>query len=173
MRTPEEIMKGGAVIVNAGIKDESRAQGHYLTGGLENSLSYVVGKLGPLRILTGTAVDYTRFVNNGVAAGRVPYSPGSRSGAGTSQYIEGLRQFWILRGKSDKEALALAFATANKHKQEGMPTSASKRYSSTGQRTGMIEAAMTKKEQELDAYMSVGFDNLVETVFQKCKSETI
>ncbi|WPV66288.1 hypothetical protein [Chitinophaga sp. LS1] len=173
MNTPEEVMKGGAFIVNAGIKAESRAQGHYLTGGMESSLSYVVGKFGSFRILSASAVEYTRFVNNGVAAGRVPYSPGAHTGAGTSKYIEGLRQFFILRGKSDKDALAFAFATANKHKQQGMPTTASNRFSSTGQRTGMIEAAMTKKEQELDAYMSVNFDRLVEQNFQKCKSETI
>jgi hypothetical protein len=171
IRTPEEIMKGGSAIIEAGIREESRAQGHYLTGGMENSLSSIAGRIGLLRILTGTAVEYTRFVNNGVSAGRVPFQQGS--GAGKSAYIEGLRQFFILKGLSPKEALGAAFATAKTHKKEGMPSKGSYRYSSTGSRTGMIEAAMTKKEPLLDAHMATGFDNLVEDIFQKCKSETV
>lgn len=171
IRTPEEVMKGGAKIMDDGIREESRAQGHYLTGAMENSLSHIAGRLGPFRILTGTAVEYTRFVNNGVAAGRIPFKQGS--GAGKSAYIEGLRQFFILKGLSDKEALSAAFATAKTHQKEGMPSRRSYAHSSTGQRTGMIEAAMTKKEQQLDAYMSDGFDNLIEQQFQKSKSETV
>lgn len=171
IRTPEEIMKGGSAIIEAGIREESRAQGHHLTGAMENSLSYVTGRLGPLRILTGTAAEYTRFVNYGVGSGRVPFQQGS--GAGKSLYIEGLTKFFMLRGLGPKEAMGAAFATAKTHKKEGMPSKGSYRYSSTGSRTGMIEAAMTKKEPLLDAHMATGFDNLVEEVFQKNKSETI
>lgn len=172
IRTPEDIMKGGAAIIETGIREESKAQGHYLTGAMESSLSYVTGRLGPLRILTGTGVDYTHYVNNGVATDRIPFRQGS--GVKTSAYIEGLKQFFILRkGLSEKEALSAAIATAKVHKKEGMPSKASYAYSSNGERTGMIEAAITKKEPILDAYMSNAFDNMVEDIFQKCKSETV
>jgi hypothetical protein len=172
MTTPEEIMKGGAKIIETGIREESRAQGHHLTGAMENSMSSIAGRLGPSRILTGTAVDYTRYVNNGVASGRIPFQQGS--GAGKSAYIEGLQRFFMLRkGLNEKEALSAAIATAKVHKKEGMPTKGSYAYSSNGERTGMIEAAVTKKEPLLDAHISTGFDNLVEQIFQKCKSETI
>jgi len=171
MRTLIELLLGGQKIVEAGIREESRAQGHYLTGAMEQSMSSVIGRMGTMRILTGTAVDYARYVNNGVKPGRIPFKEGS--GAGKSAYIEGLRQFFILKGLSDKEALSAAIATAKTHKKEGMPSKASYKYSSTGQRTGMIETAMTKKEPVLDAYMSNGFDNLIEFEFQKTKSETV
>ncbi|MVT11373.1 hypothetical protein [Chitinophaga tropicalis] len=171
IRTPEEVMKGGAAIVEAGIKEESRAQGHYLTGAMQNSLSVVAGRFANARVVFGTAVDYTHYVNKGVAAGKIPFQQGS--GAGKSAYIEGLRQFFILKGLSDKEALGAAFATAKTHKKEGMPSKGSYAHSSTGQRTGMIETAMRKKEPQLDAHMSTGFDSLVEYEFQKCKSETV
>jgi hypothetical protein len=172
MRTPEEVLRGGAVIVESGIRDESRAQGHYLTGGMEKSLSHIAGKFGPFRLLTGTGVDYANFVNSGVSAGRVPFKEGS--GAGTSKYIEGLKQFFKIRkGLDDKEALSAAIATAKVHKKEGMPTRSSYQYSSTGSRTGMIETAMTKVEPKLDAHIITGFDNLVNDIFDRCKSETV
>jgi hypothetical protein len=170
-KTPEEIMKRGAEIVETGIREESRAQGHYLTGSMQQSLSTVVGRIGSMRVLYGTAVDYTRFVNNGVSSSRIPFA--ERSGAGKSAYIEGLRRFFVLKGLSDKEALSAAIATAKTHKKEGMPSRGSYAHSSNGKRTGMIEDAMTKKEPQLDAHMSTGFDNLVESIFQRNKSETV
>jgi len=172
MRSPEEILRGGAGIIEAGIKEESRAQGHYLTGGLEKSLSHIAGKFGPFRMLTGTGVSYANVLNYGVTAARVPFKEGS--GAGTSQYIEGLKQFFMTRkGLGEKEALSAAIATAKVHKKEGMPTRASYQYSSTGARTGMIEIAMRKVEPRLDAHIVTGFDNLVSDVFARVKSETV
>lgn len=171
-KTPEEVMKGGAAIINAGIKDESRAQGHYLTGGMEKSLSSVAGRFGPFRILVASGVDYTNYVNGGVTAARVPFKEGS--GAKTSKYIEGLKSYFMLRkGLGEKEALSAAIATAKVHKKEGMPTRSSYSFSSTGARTGMIEATFNKKQQQLDAHMFNGFDELVEREFQRNKSETI
>lgn len=171
MKTPEDILREGAGIIEEGVREESKAQGHYLTGAMENSLSSVAGKFGPIRMLTGTAVEYTQYVNNGVSAGRIPFKQGS--GAGTSQYIAGLTAFWKLRGLSDKEALSAAFATAKTHKKEGMPSKGSYSHSSTGQRTSMIEIAITKKEKQLDTHIINGFDSLVEEVFQTTKSETV
>ncbi len=173
MKTIEEVFRGGRRIIEDGIRNESRAQGHYLTGAMERSLAGVVGKFGPMTILVGTAVDYTRYVNNGVQPGRIPYGGGSGGGGGTSAYIEGLRQFFLLKGLSPKEALSAAFATAKTHIKEGMPSKGSSKYSSTGQRTGMIEEAISKRESVLDSYMINGFDEVVEFNFQQTKSETV
>ncbi|MFB6453723.1 hypothetical protein ACE38W_00505 [Chitinophaga sp. Hz27] len=166
-----EIQRGGQQIIEAAIKAESRSQGHYLTGSMEASLSGTIENTGNEKILTGTANGYTIYVNGGVPAKKIPYAPGS--GAKTSQYITGLMNYWRLRGLSEEEAKRAAFATANVHKKQGMPTAASTDYSSTGERTKMIERAFEKKQTELDNWMTNGFDQIVEEEFQKTKSETV
>jgi hypothetical protein len=44
-----------------------------------------------------------------------------------------------LRGLGSREALSAAFATAKKHKREGMPSRGSYAFSSNGRRTGFVK----------------------------------
>ncbi|SHK92925.1 hypothetical protein SAMN05444266_101620 [Chitinophaga jiangningensis] len=166
-----DVQRGGQRIIEKAIREESISQGHYLTGAMQASLAGYVLTSPDESTLTGTAVGYAVVVNSGVTTGRIPYAPGS--GAGSSKYIEGLINFWRLRGLNEKEATRAAFATANKHKEEGMPTRASGGFSKTGERKQMIDKAFDKCSSDLDQFMLSGFDSIIETEFQKTKSEVI
>jgi len=89
--------------------------------------------------------DYGLSMEFGVKPQNIPYSPGS--GAGTSKYIQGLISFWNKRGVTGREGILAAFATARKHKKEGMPTRSSFAFSTTGARTGF---ASTVIERDLE-----------------------
>lgn len=138
-----------ALIVNA-IKKQLTLQGHRMTGKLIDSVEDRVSAT-----VTGVNIqilmeDYGVFVNNGVAASRIPYNPNKRSGKKTSKYIQGLERFARLKlGLSGKEALSAAFAIAKKQAAQGMPTKGSLRYSKTGQRTGAIQGALDDADKEI------------------------
>jgi hypothetical protein len=113
------------------------AQGHNLTGRLKGSFETVTTSTN-----SGIKADimvegYGQFVDQGVKAARIPYSGRSGRG-GKSKYIEGLeRVLYQTRPGFATEALRAAFATAAKHRREGMPTRASYRFSRNGKRLGI------------------------------------
>lgn len=115
---------------------ELQAQGHRLTGALEKSIQYEVKVEGDTITAVMTALDYGLVMEFGVPANRIPYGKG---GGGTSKYIQGLVRFFTLRGLGSREALSAAFATAKKHKREGMPSRGSYAFSSNGRRTGFVK----------------------------------
>ena len=97
--------------------------------------------------VSGTSVHYHKYVRHGVSAERIPYTRGS--GAGSSRYIQGLTKYVKNRmGLQGVEAVSVAFAIANVHKQEGMPTQASRAYSQTGERTRFVENAIEEIERD-------------------------
>lgn len=90
--------------------------------------------------------DYFIYLEKGVKASRIPYGKGGKRG-GKSKYINALIKYWKnYRGLSGKDAVRAAFATANKHKQEGMPTKASFMYSKDGTRKGFLSDTLKKVE---------------------------
>ena len=117
------------------------AQGHKHTGSLIRGLEL---RFPPAEVQIWGAF-YSKFLNRGVKKSRIPYRSGKRRG-GTSKYIQALIAYFQAKGKGAMSK-SLAFATANKHAKEGMPTSASSRFSSTGKRTGFIEEALKKSDQ--------------------------
>lgn len=128
---------------------EWKKQGHELTGQSVKAMQVVETQLKNGLLLDGYVPANMAYLNAGVPANRIPYSPGS--GKRFSLYIEGLRQYAKKRmNASDKEALGIAFAIASKHKREGMPTRRSARYSQTGKRTGFIETALEAKRPEME-----------------------
>lgn len=127
------------------LKEELEQQGHKLTGNLENSLEAIVTDTGKMWTSEVMWEAYGGAVNNGVKADRIPYSPGS--GAKHSKYIAGLIRFVELRRMApagSKEAVRIAFAIARKHKQEGMPTRGSYRFSQNGRRMLAVQFAVGK-----------------------------
>jgi hypothetical protein len=125
------------------VANEWRAQGHELSGSAVKQMETVIREEIATIVIEGYIPDYMAINNSGVPANRIPYYPGS--GRKTSKYIDGLIDYVKRRmGKSDKEAKGIAFAIASKHKQEGMPTKGSVRFSTTGKRTGFIEQALEK-----------------------------
>ena len=128
------------------IAEEWKKQGHNLTGKFVNELTYNIStnsESTKIDLIDGNENAYGVILNKGVPADKIPFSPGS--GAKSSKYIAGLTNYAKLRmGASDKDAVSIAFAIAHKHKKEGMPTQASKKYSKTGERTRFVEAVETK-----------------------------
>lgn len=127
------------------IADEWTAQGHDLSGKFRSALTYTIRQESDatyIDLIDGTS-GYGAILNKGVTADHIPFSPGS--GRKTSKYIQGLTRYAMARmGASEKDAVSIAFAIAYKHKEEGMPTNASKRFSKTGERTRFVEAVEKK-----------------------------
>lgn len=132
--------------LQADLQKELKAQGHVLTGRLSDSLEYKIEATGDIVSAVMECEDYGLAIEFGIPASRIPYTPG-RGGGGTSKYIQGLIRFWNLRGVTGRQGVNAAFATAAKHKREGMPTHSSHAFSSTGARTGF---ANTVLERDLD-----------------------
>lgn len=147
------------------VATEWKLQGHNLTGAAIKNMETVIRFQTKELIIDGFVPDYMAINNSGVTAARIPYTP--NSGARTSKYISGLIEYVKKRmGKSDKEAKGIAFAIASKHKQEGMPTKASARFSQTGKRTGFIEIALEKKEAEMANLINRAITYSVETTVE-------
>lgn len=115
------------------LKAELAAQGHRNTGRLERSISYNVTRNAEGLLATVSANEYAIYLEFGVPASRIPFSPGS--GAKSSKYIAGLINYFKSKGLQPSEARSAAFATAHAHKREGMPTRKSYRFSSNNRRT--------------------------------------
>lgn len=155
------------------IKAELRTQGHHLTGALEASLNgtITVHPTSGTGTLVGTALHYSQILSAGTTPARIPY--GNYTGAKTSKYIQALINFFILRGLDEAEAKKAAFATARKQKQEGMPTAASSKYSSTGNRLDFIGIVDKAMDTTIDETVLGGIETIVQDVFLQTKPERI
>lgn len=169
MTSIQDIYQGAEVLINQVIKREMVQQGHHLTGAMEDSLGGDVFTERKAVVLQGIAVNYTQFVNDGFPAESASF-----------KQVPFLIDYFQKRGfpiassnPGTMTAVSMAFATVKKWMKEGMPTQASKRFSSTGSRTNMIENSLAGNEDKIDSYMGNGFDFVLEEAFQKEKSETI
>lgn len=144
----------GQEIINL-IADEWEKQGHNMTGAFVASMTAEAIEEGDtltINIYDNTQRSYGVILDDGVAADRIPFYPGS--GRKTSKYIAGLVSYVQRRmGLSDKDALSVAFAIAHKHKAEGMPTQASSRFSQTGKRTGFVNDATQQIDEIVSKYV--------------------
>jgi hypothetical protein len=132
------------------------AQGHYESGAVVETIEYTIEKI----------IDTTSLV-----AYMAPYGVYIETGTSNSRYIEALMNYASRRmnANSLKEARSAAFAIAHKQKKEGMPTRNSLSFSSTGRRTGWIDAALEKGGEQLGAfirdhvkwYFETQFDNII------------
>ncbi|HQO72649.1 MAG TPA: hypothetical protein PLJ53_07870 [Sedimentibacter sp.] len=136
MINEKEIIEIISDLIKQDISTKLKEQGHNNTGSLLNSISYKITQTADSIITDFYMNNYGNIVDFGVRANRIPYRRGS--GAKKSKYIDGLINYFQSKGLSDAESKRAAFATANVHKQDGMPTKASSRFSKTGERTGFI-----------------------------------
>lgn len=156
------------------IKIELAAQGHELTGKTFQSLRPDVRFEGGTLVMEGKSSFVIEILNEGVAVERIPYTPGAKTGAGTSKYIQALKEYAKKRfGLDDKKALAAAFAIAHKHAKEGMPTQSSKRFSETGKRTHAIETVFVENKDRFEKKIGDGIKSHFDGLFKKVKSETV
>lgn len=167
--TIQDLYKGAEPLINDLLRKEMKAQGHHLTGAMEDSLGSEIFRKGKAEVMEGIAVNYTKFVNEGFPAESASF-----------KQVPFLIEYFVKRGfpmassnSQTTTAIGMAFATVRKWMKEGMPTQSSKRFSSTGSRTNMIESAMTGAATKIDEYMTNGLDFVVEERFQKEKSETV
>jgi hypothetical protein len=140
---------------------EWRRQGHELTGKAAQSIEEQVTTAANATRIDFYIQDYMANINQGVPSNRIPYTPGS--GAKSSKYIQGLTRYARLRfGADRKEAERIAFAIARTHLREGLPSLKSKRFSSTGRRTGFIEEGLDKNEDKISQLI----ENAVEQTYR-------
>ena len=153
-------------------KLEAQGHGRRNTSKLIQSIEYEITATSNILVAGMYMEDYYVFVEKGVRASRIPYSRGS--GRKTSKYIDALVRFWrFKKGLSPKEAKSAAFATANKHKKEGMPTRASFRYSKDGTRLGFLEITLNKFEPEVTKILERRIGNEVELTFTNILNEAV
>lgn len=167
-RTIEQVR----ILLEEDLKSELREQGHHLTGALEDSIQSIREALSSGVALEMFAEGYIDPVNSGVPSSNIPFDSSTSSGAKTSQYIQGLKNYAMLRMgiTNEKEALSVAFAIAKTHEKEGMPTGASAAHSRNGRRTLAIESTMKENqreyEQRIDEIMGVEIDDALDQDFQ-------
>ena len=168
MTTIADIYKAGEKLINGFIITEWRAQGHRLTGKMEDSLDSEVFKTKKAEVMEGVAIYYSYFVNNGFPARSASF-----------KQVPFLIEYFIRRGfpiastGGATTAKQMAFATISKWMKEGMPTIASSRFSSVVRRKLAIENAFQDNNAKLDNYMSTGFDFVIDEHYRKEKSEKI
>ncbi len=121
-----------------------RLQGHNHQGGLIRSFE-IRTKPGIVEIW---GAFYSKFVDRGVRARQIKF-PYARA------RIEALTAYFKAKGKGQQAAKNMAFATATIHAglatkkgiSGGMPTQASRIFSSTGKRLNFVDEALKKQEQ--------------------------
>lgn len=160
--TIADIYKGAERLINDIIRRESTAQGHFLTGAMEDSFDSSYRKSGRADLMEGFAVYYTKFVNDGVPAEKA-----------SMKQFPFLVSYFRKRGLQENEAKGAAAATIKTWMKEGMSTQASKRFSSTGSRQNFVENSIAGNEARIDDYMTDNFDFAVDELYHKEKSETI
>lgn len=155
------------------LREELKAQGHSNTGKLEKSIAYDIELKAEKIIVSLFMNTYGIFVDTGVKSSRIPYS--GRTGlGGRSKYIDGLISYFRSKGLNERDAKGAAFATANIHKKEGMPTRNSYRYSSNGRRTGFVNEAWTSIQSEFEqivtdhfySRLSLEIENMIDKALQ-------
>lgn len=164
----QELISTISDLIISDIKTNLKDQGHNNTGSLLNSIDFKAYQAADTIVSDFFMNDYWNKVNYGVSASRIPYRRGSV--AKQRKYIDGLINYFQSKGLSDAESKRAAFATANVHKQEGMPTKASSRFSKTGERTGFITKVIDSDnpynimlhefELKLDTYIDDLINNL-------------
>lgn len=145
-----------AIIVD--LRDELNQQGHRATGSLENSLTFEIKDSdsdGFLGVIFGN--DYWEALETGVAASRIPYTPGKGRG-GTSKYIQALIEWaGVVRPELDeKERKSFVFAVATVASREGNPTRGSYSFSRNGERKNFVQRTIDKHINILSANLSKG-----------------
>lgn len=163
-----DIIEKQAVLVadffQSELQKELEQQGHRDTGKLIDSINYEILSDSKAVYITFSYLYYGDIVNDGVKPNKIPF--GNSTNATTSKYIEALKN-WAKR-KGFKKPLSAAFAIANKHKKEGMPTKGSYAFSSNGRRknwkTFTLESYLPKS---LEIFANADLNQLIEIILTK------
>jgi hypothetical protein len=143
-------------------------QGHNINGKVVKEMDIIVEQTVDKISFLFFSLPYGVYIAGGVSADKIPFS--GIGGGGKSAYIQGLISYAKKKlSLPDKEAKSAAFAIAYTHKKRGMPSPASSKFSSTGERTNWIGNTMERNEglirqfmlRYVDSIISVLFDNII------------
>jgi len=145
------------IFIKSELIAELRAQGHDNTGSLVNSMEVIVKALGEDVVGEIYMNSYWAQLEYGIKAANIPYTRGS--GAGKSDYITGLMNYFISKGLGSIQAKQAAFATANVHKKYGYPSpnSYSSEFSSNNQRKGFMNRTIKKNMSYIKKYVALEY----------------
>ena len=142
---------------------EWKAQGHNLTGNAIQQLETRIVEAGGGVLIQGYMVDYMAELNEGTKAKDIP----KRGTAEYDRLISKLSDYARKRGMSGRRTYEqIAQAIVSRWYREGKPTKASVRFSSTGKRTGFIEAALDGIEPKLAALIEQGIEETINFVIE-------
>lgn len=159
--TESQLLLNAANIIDDYIKDAFIIQGHSLTSQWENSIQHNSISNNEVE---GIGKIYGLIVNEGILPEKIPYGGIGNSSGSISEYILGLQNYWKLRkpGINEKQALRLAFATAEVQKIEGMSTINSEQFSASGKRQNFLSSLKKLFEDYLDDFIFLGLDVIIE-----------
>ena len=134
-------------------------QGHIFSGNLVKSFEVKVEEKMTETNIMFLMENYGLSLNYGIPANRIPFSPIPPYRGGKSKYIEGLRRWAKVKfSASDKRALSIAFAIANKHIKEGYPLS---------KKIGFFDIAIKNTEKQIEAFIEAYIEKAIEEMIQK------
>lgn len=163
-RSIELALRSAATQFVIALRSELKAQGHHNTGRLSNSIVFEIENELIDYVVTFFFEEYGFYIDKGVTADKIPYS-GRGLGTGTkSKYIGGLIDYFKSKGLTEKEAKSAAFATANKHKKEGMPTKGSYAFSKNGRRLNFIDSAYQSVAEKIQRIILVDLLNKIKVI---------
>lgn len=126
-------------VISELLLQEWEAQGHSMSGKVVKDIEYISKQEADKLTLTGMIYPYGKYQATGAKwpNKRPPIAP---------------LQNWVkarLGETDEKKSRSIAFAIAAEFKKNGMPTSNSNQYSSTGKRIQWIEDALKKGEDRI------------------------
>ena len=140
-------------------------QGHNINGKVVREMDIIVEQTTSKISFLFFSLPYGVYMEAGVDASKIPFS-GSSGRGGKSAYIQALIGYAKKRmNLPDKQAKSAAFAIAHSQKKRGMPTPASSRFSSTGERTNWIGNTMERNEGMIREFMSRYVDSIISVLF--------
>ena len=145
------------------------AQGHNMDGTVVREMDIILERTMDTISFLFYSLPYGTYMEAGVPASKIPFS--GIGGGGKSAYIQALISYALkkLNVANLGEAKSAAFAIAYTHKKQGMPSTSSNRFSSTGRRTGWIADTMQVNRSMIRQFMlryvegilRVKFDNII------------
>ena len=142
---------------------EWKAQGHNLTGNAIQQLETRIVEANGGTLIQGYIVDYMAELNEGTKAKDIP----KRGTAEYDRLIVKLSDYARKRGMTGRRTYEqIAKAIVSTWYKEGKPSKASARFSSTGKRTGFIEAALDGIEPKLAALIEQGIEETINFVIE-------
>lgn len=160
--TANELLQKVDVIIATQLVDELRAQGHYNTGALEESIEGKISTKKGAHVLEGSAAYYAMILHHGFGPEKASW-----------KQFPFLVEYFRTKGFAEKEAKGIAAATIRTWMREGMPSSGSYAYSSNGRRLEVIAIVKKAINGKVNFEVKKGLDQIINQKFHETKSETI